>query len=193
MVKKMLVYLLITSLCFLFSCMKQEGQKKINQEESCYTWKLTNDELKEQILEYFSTVDTGHVQNNVLFLGIKDSLYYTKYSLTYITHASNFEYGHVHMIIQVNEHPVCVYFNRIDPYRSDFKLNHVSIVKLMKSYFPEDYKYYKDVMKDLERDSTYYGENIHPMNYYPVPSTWAPESWELTFKDGKMIDKKIER
>jgi len=193
MVKKMLVYLLIASACFLFSCMEQEGQKKINQEESCYTWKLTNDELKEQILEYFNTVDTGHVQNNVLFLGIKDSLSYTKYSMSYITTVSTLEFVHVHMIFELEGYAVCVSFERSNPSLFDFKLSRESIVKLMKCYFPEDYKYYKDVMKDLERDSTYYGENIHPMNYYPVPSTWGPESWILTFKDGKMIDKKIER
>ncbi len=190
MVKKILVYLGVFAACFSFSCKNQE-EKQIKVRDSCYNWTLTIEELKEQILEYFNTVDTGHVQNSVLFLRVKDSPPFVKYGMSYITSISAFEDRDIHMIIDVDGHLVCVYFDRVRSSLLDFKLTKESIVKIMKRHFPNDYAYYLDVLNNLKRDSSYYGGNMHPMNFYPLPSTWAPETWTLTFKDGKMIDKKI--
>lgn len=76
---------------------------------------------------------------------------------------------------------------------NDFMLSDESLIKFMKNYFPEDYQYYKSAIQDFKRDTSYYENEFQFRDALPVPSTWAPESWELTFKDGKMIDKKIER
>ncbi|WP_010663988.1 hypothetical protein [Marinilabilia salmonicolor] len=193
MIRKLFIGLLVSSLLFA-SCTEKEKDQEQDRDKS-FSWIVSNDELKEQILEYFQTVDTGdNFQNNVLYLGVsmKDSSC-LNYSITYITSASFFVGGYTHMIIDIEGHPVCVYFNCEDPFFPSFKLSNESIIKLMKTYYPEEYRYFKMKVKDLGNDPNLNEDNFQLNTVFPPPTTWAPEIWELTFKDGKMIDKRVER
>jgi hypothetical protein len=95
------------------------------------------------------------------------------------------------MMIYIEGHPVCVSFNCEDPFFPSFKLSNESIIKLMKTYYPEEYRYFKKKVQYLENEPNLNEDNFQLNTVFPPPSTWAPESWELTFKDGEMIDKKI--
>ncbi|WP_291860867.1 hypothetical protein [Marinilabilia sp.] len=193
MVRKLFILLFVLSIVVI-SC-NEEGKNTVQIGDKSYLWSLNNGELKEQILDYFQTVDTGdNYQNNVLFLGVsKDDSSCVNYKIRYIPSASFFVSGYTHMIIDIEGNPICVYFNCEDPFFPSFKLSNESIIKLMKLYYPEDYRYFKKKVEDFENEPNLNEDNFQLNTVFPPPSTWAPESWELTFQDGKMIDKKIKR
>ncbi|WP_029164168.1 hypothetical protein [Anaerophaga thermohalophila] len=129
----------------------------------------------------------------MLWIKVIDNPPFVNYNLVYAGEISVILIGQVHIITEIEGKKVCISFGREDPFMNDFKLSDESLIKFMKNNFPEDYQYYKSAIQHYKRDTSYYKNKFQLRDALPVPSTWAPESWELTFKDGKMIAKKIER
>ena len=192
MVKKFFSVSLILVFSIFYSC-KFNGNKEKVKQPVCYSWVIKNKVLKEQIKEYFNTVDSSNFPGNVLWIKVIDNPPFVKYNLVYAGEISVILIGQVHIITEVGDKKVCISFGRKDPFLNDFKLSDESLIKFMKNNFPEDYQYYKSAIQEFKRDSNYYENEFQFRDALPVPSTWVPEKWELTFKDGKMIDKKIER
>jgi hypothetical protein len=174
----------------LFSCNTPKDNEK-DKDLNCYSWEIKNKELRDQIVQYFNTVDASNDPGDVLFIRVLDEPPNVKYFLYYANGISVVRIGQVHIITEVEGKKVCISFERKDPSLNDFKLSDESLIKFMKNNFPEDYQYYKSAIQDFKRDSSFYKNEFQFRDALPVPSTWAPESWELTFKNGEMIDKKI--
>ena len=90
------------------------------------------------------------------------------------------------MIVELDDKMIGVSFEGIN----DFNLSRESYIAIMKEKYPSAFGYYQRMRELIEKDTTYsYSDD----DLFPPPNTGGYESWILTFKDGKMIDKKIER
>ena len=175
----------------LFSC-NFETDSKLDQSNSTstkssnLTWKIRNTQLIEQIELYYELVGNENNDENVLRVYCKNEGDISKYYLNFFLGFYSFYHTPIHLIVELDEKMIGVSFAGLN----DFNLSKESYIGIMKEKFPSAYTYYQKMKKLAKTDTTYsYSEK----DLFPPPNTGGYETWILTFKDGKMIDKKIER
>lgn len=185
-------YYLCTVVLFLVisSCnndAKQHNQTR-NYSSSCYTWVVDNEELKDQIYKFHYTAEPIDLTNKLVIV-----YYYAQddlecYRLTHMLGAYSLSRSSIHLLVEVNGILVGVVFEGA----SAFNLSEQSLVEIMKNVFPRGYEYYERQLELNERDqfaATYSTQE----SLFPPPVTGSSETWVLKFKNGEMIDKKIEK
>ncbi len=189
MVKYVCICLLLFSLFSNISCNIQE-KKSMKSKDGCFTYSVRNMVLKEQIIKYFNTVEPLDGQHKVLLIRVTDEDPFVIYGLRYATGIQSLNYGQVHTVTEVQGNTVCVSYNRVDRRVNDFHLSDESMLKIMKSKFPDDYAHFQHKMR-VKKNDTVLRKEFSQENAYPVPVTGGTELWVLKFKDGKLIEKEI--
>ena len=134
-------------------------------------WEINNNALKEQILAYIDSVETPNIAEKIIMVTYKTVEDTSIYTLGYCINISTLQYFPPCLFFEINGN---FGFLSIENY-FDFSLADESFIKIMKSYFPNQYDYYKK-----------YGD-------YPPPITAREILWKLTFKDNQLIKKEILR
>lgn len=141
------------------------------RDESMINWEINNKTLKEQILAYIDSVETPNIADKVIMVTYKSVEDTSIYTLGYCINISTLQYFPSCLFFEINGN---FGFLSIENYL-DFSLADESLIKIMKSYFPDQYDYYKK-----------YGD-------FPPPITAREILWKLTFKDNQLIKKEILR
>jgi hypothetical protein len=192
MVRKNNLPLVFIIIIILFSCDNKKRNKitaPYQEANICFNWILQNSELKKQIIKYYETVEPIKSNEKILrvYCTFKDGI--RKYYLEYFLGAYSLFHNPVHLFLRFDDKLIAFTFSDVD----DFCLDESSLEKIMKEKFPRSYKYYMEEKRLLTTsDSTSAKASIEE-GLFSVPVTGGSDVWELTFKDGKMIDKKIER
>jgi len=135
-------------------------------------WKLDNELLKEQINLFVDSVKIPSISDKLVWINCKIvNEETTIYTIGYCINIVSLIYSPPQLFFEVDGNTVCMSIQGME----DFVLNDESLLSIMKSVFPTQYKYY------VENE------------IYPPPITAREVLWELTFKEGELMNKKIIR
>ena len=180
----------IIILILLSSCFNGEEknddklEKEINLEYNFLS--LNNQELKDQINKYFKHVEPKHSSDKILGVFYEKQENYDIYRLRYMLNATSMYYHPVHFFFKVGDHVVGFNFLNL----KDFDMQDGIMIKIMKDHFPDDFKYYKEMLVEKRKHSIASIE-FNDEDLLPPPATGGYEVWKLVFKDGKLINKKV--
>lgn len=177
-------------LLVISSCNYTVKQHSISGEHSnnCYTWIVENKELENQISEFHKTAEPVSLTDKfvIVYYYVEDGL--ECYSLTHMLGAYSLHRSAIHLLVEVDGILVGVIFEGAN----GFQLSEQSLVEIMKNVFPRDYEYYKRQL-ELNKKDPFAAAYSTKESLFPPPVTGDSEYWVLKFKDGKMIEKKIEK
>lgn len=136
---------------------------------------INNDVLKKEIIRYVKEVDIPNIKPKYPYLTINDLGADTiEYHINYFVSPHLFEYDPIAFFIKVDDMIIPVEIKGLmfkDEFH--FQLKKEVVDEFIKIYFPEDFKYYE------------YN------NDYPPPPTTREILWILTFKNKKLIGKRV--
>jgi hypothetical protein len=178
---------IIVFLSFL-GCSFESGSKvdPFNPEKRLdLSWEINSPQLIEQINLYYESVGKGD-DEKVLGIYCKNEDSISTYYLNFFLGFYSLYHTPIQMIVEMDGKMVGISFAGM----GDFNLSLKSYINILEKKYPESFSYYNEMKRLVETDTTYsYSEN----DLFPPPNTGGYETWILTFKEGKMIDKKIER
>lgn len=184
----MVKYFYLAFAALFFSCISRKEGDSVGEEQSaiCLTWELTNPELRNQIVEFNNTAEPIELKNKLLVTHCSEEDGFDYYSLYYMMGAYSLQNTSIRFLTEVNGILVAVDYESF----GDFQLSEQSRIEIMKRVFPRGYEYY---LKQLELNKTdpFAAKYSTEESFYPPPVTGDSECWELKFKDGEMIEKKV--
>lgn len=158
--------ILLSWFFLIYSC-SSDKNFVINYENNI--WIIENTVLKELIVSYADSVKTG---NGKKFVRIDYKRVNDSTSIYYLNHCediNNLLYSSPPLLF-LNVQGILVYVS-IAGFK-DFELDKISLIGIMKLYFPDQYQYFIEC-----------GE-------FPPPVTGGELVWEITIQNGKVIEKK---
>lgn len=161
---KTYLILILLNCIFTINCKSQTNSLQFDN------WILDNKELEESILNFIDSTDHFKHLNKFVFIQynvINDST--CSYTLDYCIDIYTLIVWPAQLFFYVKNNLVCLYVAGLD----SFKLSEDFLVKIMKAYFPDQYKYH---VKNGD---------------YPPPYTSMPIVWKLTFQNNKLITREI--
>ena len=164
-----IIFLVMPLLVFCSSCNKQESKIENSILE------INNEILKEEIARYVKEVDIPNIKSKYPYLTINDLGTDTvEYHINYFVSPDLFEYNPIAFFIKVDGMIIPVEIKGLMfKEKFPFQLKKEIVDEFIKIYFPEDFKYYE------------YN------NDYPPPPTTREVLWILTFKNKKLIGKRV--
>lgn len=156
---------------FIFSGISCSLQHQNVRNELMINWVINNKILKEQILAYIDSVETPNIADKVIMITHKTIEDTSIYTLGYCINISTLQYFPPYLFFEVDGNFGFLLMEN----NFDFSLTDETLITIMKSYFPDQYDYFKK-----------YGD-------YPPPITAREILWKLTFKGNQLIKKEILR
>ena len=178
MAKKILFITLFIT-CLLFACSYAETTKQADEELVYYT--INNEELKQQILNYFDSVNISS-DEKILCVYFRKLNYeidsnnskinkVMQYNIYYETCAFNIVWDPI-IYVRLDTLTVAI---RCDDAQEDIFMSNNMGWKYLKNIFKSDYQYYLNS-----------SDSIYPI---PIDGMDKTPMWTLIFEDGKLIQK----